>query len=98
MRKSEINFDRWSPDIKVRRKVITEGWIPPVKPYLRKYMMLWNAHGRNTICSIIRDIYLLTDDEEIKIRCRVAMRMSKSMHYKLVEYKEMFTTMKEMNE
>lgn len=62
---------------------------PNIKPYLRRNMERNDLHGCNTICAIVQDIYLNTDDEDIKVRCRVIMRMSKSMHNRLVEYKKL---------
>jgi hypothetical protein len=39
--------------------------------------------GHHTICQFLRDIYSMTDDEEVKLKARVAMSMAKSMHEKL---------------
>lgn len=61
----------------------------PVKPYLKRNMLRKDLHGHNTICSTIQEIFLMSNDEEVKFRCRIVMRMSKSMHNKLVEYKRM---------
>jgi len=44
--------------------------------------------GHHTICQTLRDIYHLTDNEEIKLKCRLGMAMSKAMHKKLKEYKK----------
>ena len=46
-------------------------------------------HGHNTICEKLREIYMLTDNDEIKMKCRIAMTMAKNMHNKLKSYKEM---------
>jgi hypothetical protein len=43
--------------------------------------------GHNSICQKLRDIYRMTDNEEIKLNCRIAMTMAKKMHEKLKEYK-----------
>lgn len=48
-------------------------------------------HGHDNLCSTIRDIYMKSDDEQIKLWCRIAMRMSKNMYNALVVYKEMLT-------
>ena len=45
-------------------------------------------HGHNTICEKLREIYMLTDNEDIKLKCRIAMTMSKKMHERLKKYKE----------
>lgn len=60
-----------------------------VKPYLRRNMENPKLHGHDNLCSTIRDIYMKCDDEEIKLWCRIAMRMSKNMYKALVVYKEM---------
>jgi hypothetical protein len=44
--------------------------------------------GHHTICQTLRDIYALTDNEEIKLKTRIAMSMAKSMHNKLKQYKK----------
>jgi DNA topoisomerase VI subunit B len=43
--------------------------------------------GHNSVCQYLRNIYHLTDNTEIKFKCRVAMSMTKKMHEKLKEYK-----------
>jgi len=40
----------------------------------------------NTICQILRTIYIKTEDEEIKTLCRIAVVMAKKMDHKLREY------------
>ncbi len=45
----------------------------------------WEGH--HSICQTIRDIYHLTDNEELRLKCRVAMAMTKAMHEKLKWYK-----------
>lgn len=62
-----------------------------VKPYLRRNMDRASLHGHDNLCSTIRDIYMRSDDDQIKFWCRVAMRMSKNMYHALVVYKEMLT-------
>lgn len=41
----------------------------------------------NTICSVLRQIYRRTDDEEIRLMTRVATTMAKKMSNKLEQYK-----------
>ncbi len=43
--------------------------------------------GHHSICQTLRDLFHMTDDEEIKLKRRVAMSMAKSMHEKLKKYK-----------
>jgi hypothetical protein len=65
-----------------------DSWVePPVKPYLKRNMYRERLHGYNTICSTIRDVFLLSTDEQVKLKCRVAMRMAKSMYNKMKENK-----------
>ena len=40
----------------------------------------------NSIYQVLRDIYHLSVDEEVRVRCRIATAMAKAMHKKLVEY------------
>lgn len=46
------------------------------------------GHTPNSICSILRNIYHRTTDEDIKFKCRVATTMAKNMAYRLREYKD----------
>jgi hypothetical protein len=43
-----------------------------------------------TVCQKLREIYKSTNDEKIKLDCRVAMAMAKKMSDKLKEYKEKY--------
>ena len=45
----------------------------------------WDGH--HSICQKLREIYIKTHDEEIKMDCRIAMSMAKSMQNKLKHYK-----------
>ena len=63
-----------------------------VKPYLRRNMERASLHGRDNLCSTIRDVYLDAKerkDEPTMARCCLAMRMSKNMYNALKVYKEM---------
>ena len=44
--------------------------------------------SRNTICQELREIYYMSEDEEVKLKVRVAMAMAKKMAAKLIWYKE----------
>lgn len=46
--------------------------------------------GHFSICQKLRDMYHMTDNEDIKLTCRVAMAMAKSMQKKLKYYKEKY--------
>lgn len=43
-------------------------------------------YPQNTICQILRTLYMKTEDEEIKVLCRIATLMAKKMEGKLRMY------------
>ena len=43
----------------------------------------------HTICQFLRDIYAMTKNEEIKMKCRIGMSMTKSMNKRLKKYRKM---------
>ena len=59
-----------------------------VEPISEIKMLKQRYTGHNTICQYLRDIYLMADNDDIKLKCRVAMTMAKSMHERLKKYKE----------
>ena len=59
-----------------------------VEPVDVSYMRKKKYHGHHTICETLREIYVLSRDEEIRFRCRIAMAMAKRMQDKLKEYKQ----------
>jgi len=78
-----------------RGEIVFEYGVNPhlVEPYRAKNMVNLKLHGHDNLCSTIRDIYVKTTDEDIKLWCRIAMRMSKNMFMALQEYKEMLVEM-----
>lgn len=80
----KIEFWGYAKDVWKR---FVEGPKITVKPYLRKNTERTDLHGYDTICANLRDIYLWSNNEDIKTKARIALRMAKSMHNKLVEYK-----------
>ena len=46
------------------------------------------ASQNNSICQVLRDIYHKTNDPKIKLRCRLAVSMAKSMSAKMTGYKK----------
>ncbi len=44
----------------------------------------------NTICNILREMYHMTDDPKIRLKCRLAFSMGKSMCDKLTQYWETY--------
>jgi hypothetical protein len=59
---------------------------PRHEPVSEKEMERTRYEGHHTICQTLRDIYHLTDNKEIKDKCRLAVAMAKAMHEKLKEY------------
>ena len=57
------------------------------EPVSEKRMLRQRYEGHHTICQQLRDIFALTDNEEIKLKCRIAMAMAKAMQDKLKWYK-----------
>lgn len=48
-----------------------------------------NDKGRpNTVCDVLKKIYHLSNDEEVKLLARIATTMVKKMNHKLGEYAE----------
>ena len=58
------------------------------KPVDIKEMEKDRWHGHHSICQFLRDIYQMTDNDEIKMKARIGMSMAKSMHRKLKRYKK----------
>lgn len=46
----------------------------------------WKGH--HTVCETLREIYNMTDNSEIRFKCRLAMAMTKAMNAKLKWYKQ----------
>mgnify|MGYP001593537328 FL=1 len=46
--------------------------------------------GHHTLCQTLRDIYALTNDQDIRYKCRMAMAYSKSMHERLKYYRDKY--------
>lgn len=59
-----------------------------VEPVSDHKMRRQRYKGHHTICQVLRDIYQMTYDEEIRVKCRTAMAMAKKMHNRLKKYKE----------
>lgn len=63
--------------------------VPPVSIAEVEQMTRQRYKGHFTICQTLRDIYMLTDNEEIRLKCRTAMAMAKKMQDKLKSYKDL---------
>ena len=57
------------------------------EPVSEKKILNERYTGHHTICQMLRDIYVMTQNDEIKMKCRIGMAMAKSMHNKLKRYK-----------
>ena len=57
------------------------------KPVDEKEMLKTRWEGHHTVCQTIRDIYNMTENDEIKLKCRLAMAMAKAMQDKLKHYR-----------
>lgn len=68
------------------------------KPVSEQVMLRMKYEGHYTICQMLRDIYVLTDNEEIKLKCRIGMAMAKAMQDKLKKYKSIFDESKSLKE
>ena len=58
-------------------------------PVPEKQMEREGNNDTNSICQVLRQIYELSDDSMVKLKCRVATAMAKAMLEKLQEYKSM---------
>ena len=57
-------------------------------PVPEKEMFKERWAGHHTVCETLREIYKLSDNEDIKQKCRLAMAMAKAMQDKLKKYKK----------
>lgn len=49
--------------------------------------LIKRRNPKDSICGVLVEIYNLTDDPEIKLKCRVATSMAKSMSNKITNLK-----------
>ena len=52
--------------------------------------------GHHSVCQTLRDIYHMTDNDPIRMKCRLAMAMAKAMNEKLKWYKARDEAQKEL--
>lgn len=69
-----------------------------LKPATEEEMAFARYAGHHTICQTLRDIWAATDNDEIKMKCRLAISMAKAMHKKLKEYNQKFAAMNQPKE
>lgn len=60
------------------------------EPVSIEEMNLTDYEGHHSICQFLRDIFHMTDNEEIKMKCRIGMTMTKVMHLQLKKYKALY--------
>ena len=64
------------------------------QPVREKEMLKERWAGHHTVCETLREIYKLADgretfdNNEIKLKCRLAMAMAKAMQDRLKKYKK----------
>ena len=46
--------------------------------------------GENAVFQVLRDIYHMTEDENIKMKCRIGISMAQAMMKRLVRYEYRF--------
>jgi len=61
---------------------------PKIDPVDERRMRRQKYKGHNTICQELRDIYVMSTDETVRFKCRMAMAMAKKMHERLKYYKQ----------
>jgi len=57
------------------------------EPVSEKVMLNERYKGHHTICETLREIYIVTDNDDIKLKLRLAMSMAKAMQSRLKKYK-----------
>lgn len=60
----------------------------PKEPVPEEKMVRRGNPKTNSICQLLREIYWMTEDDDIKLKLREATAMAKAMHFKLKAYKE----------
>jgi hypothetical protein len=58
-----------------------------MEPALLEDMDKKRYAGHHSICQTLRDIYHMTDNDDVKLKCRLAVSMAKAMHEQLKKYK-----------
>lgn len=81
-------YKRVNPiSIEVMEKAdIDQLYFDNVEPIHTSIITNERYHGHFSVCQKLRDIYMATDSEEIKMDSRLAMAMTKKMHDKLKWY------------
>lgn len=59
-----------------------------LRPASEKEMAFTRYAGHHTICQTLREIWAATEDEGIRLKCRLAVSMAKAMHEKLKTYSQ----------
>jgi len=67
---------------------IDQLYFDDVEPIHTSIIKNERYHGHFSVCQKLRDIYMATNNEGIKMDARLAMAMTKKMHLKLKWYGE----------
>jgi len=59
-----------------------------LKPATEEEMAFSRYAGHHSICQTLRDIWAMSDNEEVKMKCRLAVAMAKAMVNKLKVYRQ----------
>ena len=65
-----------------------------LQPATDEEMVFSRYAGHHTICQTLRDIWALSDNDEIKLKCRLAVSMAKAMHHQLKSYSQLAAQIK----
>ena len=71
-----------------RHKPVSEEEMELIEPVPLSEMGVHRWDGHHTVCQTIREIYRMTEDPEIKMKCRLAMAMTKAMHEAIKRLKQ----------
>jgi hypothetical protein len=95
--KEELPYKRVNPiSIEVMEKAdIDQLYFDDVSPIHTKIIEDKTYHGHFSVCQKLRDIYMSTDNENIKMDARLAMAMTKRMHDKLKWYGEIVSQLEQ---
>ena len=58
------------------------------RPYKERWMTRPRLFGWDNLCSTLRDIFITSKDEEVKLLCRMGVQKAKGLYCRLQEHKE----------
>ncbi len=62
-----------------------------LSPATEEEMAFARYAGHHSICQTLRDIWAMSDNDEAKLKCRMAVAMAKAMVNKLKAYRSIVT-------